>query len=78
MKKTAKENGAECAFPFQAIDYAPEFGLSKREFFAALAMQGMLADPKVSDIGNAAIHAVEAADALLAALADEGEKEADA
>ena len=44
-------------------------GLSKREYFAAMAMQGFAADPEVtSDERVVAIAAVRWADALLAAL----------
>ena len=45
-----------------------EAGLTKRELFAAMAMQGLLADPTVIYVGGAAKQAVKHADALLAAL----------
>lgn len=62
-------NGSYSAFPKQ---YGSS-GLTKRELFAAMAMQGMMADPSVYDIEFAASAAVKAADALLAALAEEAE-----
>jgi hypothetical protein len=37
------ENGEQGAFPKRA-DGAPQTGLTKREYFAAMAMQGMLAN----------------------------------
>jgi hypothetical protein len=37
------ENGEQGAFPKRA-DGAPQTGLTKREYFAGLAMQGMLAN----------------------------------
>ena len=37
------ENGKQGAFPKRA-DGAPQTGLTKREYFAGLAMQGMLAN----------------------------------
>jgi hypothetical protein len=50
--------------------------LTKREYFAGLAMQGMLANPEPSvsnaDWGTLATSAVEAADALLQALETKG------
>jgi hypothetical protein len=44
-------------------------GLTKREYFAAAALTGLLADPLVVDIHEAAMSAVHAADFLIAALA---------
>ena len=44
-------------------------GLTKREYFAAMAMQGLLSDPTVNAGGkDVAIAAVSYADALLAEL----------
>lgn len=43
-------------------------GLTKREYFAGLAMQGLCADPNMPGIVNAAEIAVEMADALLQQL----------
>jgi hypothetical protein len=44
-------------------------GLTKRELFAALAMQGLLTDRDATPSGSAA-YAVKCADALLRALAE--------
>lgn len=51
------------------------YGLSKREYFAAMAMQGMLANPEIMKLGNpdtlmniVSMASVEQADDLLLAL----------
>lgn len=49
-----------------------EGGLTKRELFAAMAMQGLLASGTVSFAHMRAAAAVELADALLAELAKDG------
>lgn len=62
------------------INYIPEldnrpldwYGLTKREYFAAMAMQGILTDPSINDT-YAADYAVKAADALIKKLNDEQE-----
>lgn len=67
------------AFPMPGSDQNyPEFGLSKREYFAAMAMQGVLADSYIMDLircdddkdtaSFVAGLAVEYADALFEAL----------
>jgi hypothetical protein len=57
----------EPAFDYD-IDY-PEEGLTKREYFAAMAMQALLSDPNISTTySHYAENAVQAADALIAAL----------
>ena len=38
-------NGNDAAYPSDPDQYSPEFGLTKRELFAAMAMQGLLANP---------------------------------
>jgi len=45
-------------------------GLTKREYFAACALQGIMADPTINDISGhkLAEHAVRLADALIVAL----------
>lgn len=66
------------AFPFVAPGYEPEGGLTKRELFAAMAMQGMCAgqywggnvDKKPELHKPIAEIAVLMADALLAELAE--------
>lgn len=79
MPYPGQKSGQALAFPF--IDfvetekqYSVNFGLTKREYFAGLALQGLLS----SDIENgwntpnrAAKKAVEYADVLLAELANE-------
>ena len=54
------------AFPIHGPLFAT--GLTKRELFAAMAMQGILANPSW-DVHDVPVVAVEAADALLAELA---------
>lgn len=67
----------DTAFPVKEVQsertgewYVPDqCGLSKREHFAAMAMQGLLACPTTSDIGDGlGVAAVSYADALIAAL----------
>jgi len=45
-----------------------ETGLTKREYFAALAMQGLLANPAVDMLETTAAKAVKIADHLIAEL----------
>ena len=76
-EERAKENGGEPVnfIPMgDATDrgthlWAPSFGLTKRELFAAMAMQGFCARGPVSHIDLTARTAVDVADALLAELA---------
>lgn len=74
----------ESAFPSKQDTYSAENGLTKRELFAAMAMQGMLADHTLA-IGygksegdelmeNTVSSAVRYADALLAELEKTNEK----
>ncbi len=49
------------------IDYY-EFGLTKREYFAAMALQGLLANEYLSSTDRVEAHAVEHADRLIEAL----------
>jgi hypothetical protein len=63
-------NGNDNAFPSSPDKYEPEFGLTKRELIAAMAMQGLLSDPNVCmAFDTVAAMAVRAADALIARLA---------
>jgi len=70
----------ESAFPSQAInnlgDWRPVGGLTKREYFAAAAMQGLLSDSTLdtSPEGLARLSLVNA-DALLSVLSQETECE---
>jgi hypothetical protein len=43
-------------------------GLTKREYFAGLALMGLLADPNTTDIGFASKTAVLSAELLIAEL----------
>ncbi|MBW4475116.1 MAG: hypothetical protein KME45_32765 [Stenomitos rutilans HA7619-LM2] len=66
------------AFPVYQLD-PMHAGLTKRELFAAMAMQGLLAsmglDCRGDDAENQIAHiAVKQADALIAALAKQGEE----
>lgn len=58
------------AFPSWPTGYEPANGLTKRELFAAMAMQGLLANPEGGDRHQELIadYAVAQADALLAKL----------
>lgn len=59
--------GNDAAFPCGVDHYG---GLSKREYFAALAMQGLLAGDAEFQMSASqiAVHAVDQADALIIAL----------
>jgi hypothetical protein len=64
-------NGNDAAYPsnFAPERYNPEFGLTKRELFAAMAMQGLLSDPEESGVyATVADVAVKYADALIERL----------
>lgn len=65
---TAKKLGAECAFPTGAEG---DPGLTKREWLAGLAMQGVCSNEhhSMTNFGTVAGWAVKQADALLAELA---------
>jgi hypothetical protein len=75
----SNKNGDNLAYPLAyTVDgfVQPSFGLTKRELFAAMAMQGFCANVKAStqwDGETRAQKAVRQADALLDALG-EGEK----
>ena len=61
----------DAAYPsyFFPEQYNPEFGLTKRELIAAMAMQGLLADPNVCmAFDTVAAMAVRAADTLIQRL----------
>ena len=55
------------AFPIIAEDYIIDGGLTKREYFAVLALQGLLANDSAL-ITSKVIDAVKAADALIEEL----------
>jgi hypothetical protein len=66
------ENGEKCAFGFEGLTSLAE-GLTKREYFAGLAMQGVLShnskySPTPNQAADIAMYAVKIADALLEEL----------
>jgi hypothetical protein len=64
-------NGNDPVYPnyFLPEQYNPEFGLTKRELIAAMAMQGLLANSNQEGYwGDFAERAVKAADALIERL----------
>jgi hypothetical protein len=66
-----KELGNANAFPQakEDLNVDSEYGLTKREYFAALAMQGLISDSNIATTySKYAEHAVQAADALIAEL----------
>jgi hypothetical protein len=61
--------GNDNAFPSSPDKYEPEFGLTKRELIAAMAMQGLLATPgEYEHAKTIAQWAVDQADALIERL----------
>jgi hypothetical protein len=74
MNKNAIKEGNMAAYP----DPSPEHldspvGLTKREYFAAMAMQGILANTGMRiDVGSVSRLAVKQADALLNELHPQG------
>lgn len=66
-------NGNDAAYPLMGKISAAA-GLTKRELFAAMAMQGLLAYPHSNQtVGVCASVAVKAADALIAELSKGGQ-----
>ena len=71
------DNGNESAYPSQRLDVSGtpredlQRGLTKREYFAAMAMQGMTSNNSIT-VETVAAWAVQYADALLAELGKEG------
>jgi hypothetical protein len=62
-------NGSDNAFPSSPDKYEPEFGLTKRELIAAMAMQGLLACPSyIQTVEVLASTSIKAADALIERL----------
>jgi hypothetical protein len=55
------------AFPTATLAQKTEGGMTLRDYFAAKAMQGLLASTKVTDARIIAIDAYQAADAMLKA-----------
>ena len=69
-------NGNDLAHPTNIIDperqFEPEYhtGLTKREYFAAMALQGLLSEQYWASAECAAKYSVDMADALINALND--------
>lgn len=61
------KNGDNSAYPCK-YSLNGGIGLTKRELFAAMVMQGFASDPTAIGVGSLAESAVDWADALLAAL----------
>ena len=60
---------SDCSeFPSKPDGFPEEFGLTKREYFAAMAMQGLLSHGGYSGFELAAYDAAVAADSLLKEL----------
>ncbi len=58
-------NGNDAAYP---NNMKPDYGLSKREYFAAMAMQGLCADSSMTKSQSIASLSVACADALIEEL----------
>lgn len=73
MMDDGKKNGSELAFPFvetrEMQGESISFGLTKREYFAAMAMQGLCCRVPDGQAKLIAMWSAEQADALLAELA---------
>lgn len=72
--KATRTKGNECAFAIPAFEQPkklwnePQYGLTKREYFAALAMQGIVSTDLADTYENFAKASVAMADALIKAL----------
>ena len=69
------ENSKQTAFGYgfttaDGSSHVEEKGLTKREYFAGLAMQGIIGKINVHEYKDIAEYAVNAADALLAKLSN--------
>ena len=58
----------EPAFARPSSSTSHQDGLTKREYFAAMAMQGFLSEGEVSEIKTIAVLSVQMADALIEQL----------
>ena len=59
----------DAAFPVEQFQHYSSFGLTKREYFASMAMQGILADPDNQGYAEGiAKDAVKMADELITQL----------
>ena len=63
-------NGNESVMPLNEFAYSMQYssGLTKREYFAAMAMQGLLSEEFWASAECAAKYSVDMADALINAL----------
>jgi hypothetical protein len=61
------ENGEKCAFGFEGLTSLAE-GLTKREYFAAMALQGICSNPDAWIGQSFAVSAVKMAENLLEEL----------
>ncbi len=68
------ENGKQMAFPTKLVNGELHTGLTKREYFAVMAMQGLLSCPDIAASREAiAEESVKQADELLKALESKSE-----
>jgi len=69
MKTTTNDGGPAFPFACQGPTTAPEiyYGMSLRDYFAAKALQGMLANPKITSTNSIVEDAIQIADELIAA-----------
>lgn len=56
------------AYPAGSLAETYGFGLTKREYFAAMALQGILGNPTSGNLKDCIAEAIDAADLLIAAL----------
>jgi hypothetical protein len=72
--KATRTKGNECAFAIPAFEQPrklwnePQYGLTKREYFAAMAMQGIVSTELADTYENFAKASVMMADALIEQL----------
>ncbi len=65
MPKEERKRFAEATFPVTTQDGITSLGISKRELYAAVAMQGLLSGDGIEDYETTADNAVRYADALI-------------
>ena len=64
---TIKGNIMEYAFPVSTIDGHTQYGMTLRDYFAAKALLGLLADNKYTNHENIAVYAYGIADYMIEA-----------
>jgi hypothetical protein len=64
-------NSNDAAYPLEIATGQYSSGLTKRELFAAMAMQGILLSDRATSAEGRVYHAVKHADALIAELSKE-------